>query len=305
MGANQDESVAAWRQNKAVGLLLVTLAYVVATWAGVIAVRQIVATDVFWQFGIADAVATLVIFVFSMVFRNSSFYDPYWSVKPMVFVVWLSAFAPSWADADPLRVRLVTVLMLLYGARLTWNWARGWTGLDHEDWRYVDLARKTGVFYPAVSFLGIHFFPTVLVYLGCLPLFDALLYGGELGLGILDVLAAVVLVTGIAMEATADQQLRAFRLSKPPKEKVLESGLWRYSRHPNYMGEMLIWWGAALFGLRVGLHWYTFAGAVAITLLFVFISLPMIDERMLARRPAYAERMKRVSALVPWPPKKG
>ncbi len=295
----------AWRRNKPLGLALVTLSYVIATVAGLAAVRAWMPDgEIFWRFALADAVATGVIFAFSMAFRNSSFYDPYWSVKPMGVVVWLAAFAPEGTAALDLRVRLVTVLMLLYGARLTWNWARGWTGLDHEDWRYVDLARKTGAFYPLVSLTGIHYFPTVLVYLGCLPLFDAMLAGGDVPFGALDLLGAVVLLSGIVIEATADQQLRRFRLSRPPREKILETGLWRYARHPNYFGEMLVWWGAAFFGLAVGFSWYTFAGAAAITLLFVFISTPMIDERMLARRPAYGERMKRVSALIPWPPRR-
>lgn len=297
-------AIPAWRQNKALGLILVLISYVVATLAGIVAVQQSGLEELFWQFALGDAVATGVIFLFSMVFRNSSFYDPYWSVKPMVLVVWLAVFVPEGAYADPLRVRLATTLMLLYGARLTWNWMRGWTGLHHEDWRYVDLAKKTGAFWPLVSLTGIHYFPTVLVYLGCLPLFDALLAGGDQAFGLLDLLAAAVLLGGIATEALADHQLRQFRLSNPPKERILESGLWKYSRHPNYFGEMLVWWGAALFGFQVALEWYTFAGAAAITLLFVFISTPMIDKRMLERRPAYGQRMKRVSALLPWPPKK-
>ncbi len=302
--AHAGDAVPAWRQNKALGLIIVLISYVVATAAGVFAVRQTGYTDLFAQFAVADAVATGVIFAFSMAFRNSSFYDPYWSVKPMVVVVWLTAFAPEGAFADPFRIRLVTTLMLLYGARLTWNWMRGWTGLDHEDWRYVDLAKKTGPWYPLVSLTGIHYFPTVLVYLGCMPLFDALLRGGDIPFGALDLLAGSVLLGGIAMEALADHQLRQFRLSKPPREKILETGLWKFSRHPNYCGEMLVWWGAALFGMTVALEWYTFVGALSITLLFVFISTPMIDKRMLKRRPAYGERMKRVSALIPLPPKK-
>jgi steroid 5-alpha reductase family enzyme len=293
--------IPAWRQNKVIGLVIMTIAYVVSLGAGIFAVRSIIATDPFWQFGIADFVATLVIFAFSFVFRNSSFYDPYWSVKPAVVAVWLGVFTAS--GADPNRLRMVVVLMLIYGARLTWNWARGWTGLNHEDWRYEDLARKTGKAYWLVSFSGIHFFPTVLVFLGCLPLFQVFTNPTQ-PFGFLDLIAAMVLLGGVLIEAAADQQLRNFRLTNKDPKKILETGLWKYARHPNYFGEMLVWWGVALFGLAAGgLVWYTFAGAIAITALFVFISTPMIDQRMLERRPAYAERMKRVSALIPWKPR--
>jgi len=293
---------AGWRNNRLIGFALVTLAYVVATWAGIAAVRATLTSDPFWQFGMVDFVATCVVFAFSLVFRNSSFYDPYWSVKPAIMAVWLAVFPPvmNFVEPDQTRLRMVVLLMLLYATRLTWNWARGWTGLDHEDWRYVDLKRKTGKAYWLVSFSGIHFFPTVLVYFGCLPLFQALLTGGR-AFGFLDLLAAVVLLGGILMEATADQQLRRFRLTNKDPKRILETGVWKYSRHPNYFGEMLVWWGVALFGFAAGgMAWYTFAGALAITALFVFISTPMIDKRMLERRPGYAERIKRVSALVPW-----
>ncbi len=290
-----------WRHNKPLGLVLMTVAYVVAVWAGIFSVRAVIASDPFWQFGIADVVATLVIFLFSFVFRNSSFYDPYWSVKPAVVAIWLGVFTTG--AADPTRLRMVVLLLLVYGVRLTWNWARGWTGLHHEDWRYEDLARKSGKAYWLVSFTGIHFFPTVLVFMGCLPLFPALLTGTR-PFGFFDLLAAVVLLAGILLEATADQQLRNFRLTNKDPRRILETGLWKYSRHPNYFGEMLVWWGVALFGFAAGgFFWYTFAGALAITLLFVFISTPMIDQRMLERRPAYAQRIQRVSALVPWWPK--
>jgi steroid 5-alpha reductase family enzyme len=298
----QEVEVPAWKRNRVLGFALVTAAYVLALGAGVWAVQTVIASDPYWQFGIADAVATGVIFLFSMLFRNSSFYDPYWSVKPAVAAVWLavSRFPPAYtADVDPTRVRMVVLLMLLYGIRLTWNWARGWSGLNHEDWRYVDLRRKTGKAYWLVSWSGIHYFPTVLVFLGCLPLFPALLTGSR-PFGFLDLLAALVLLGGILLEAAADQQLRRFRLSNKDPQRILETGVWKYSRHPNYLGEMMVWWGVALFGLAAaGLHWTTFAGAVAITLLFVFISVPMIDRRMLARRPAYAERMKKVGTLLP------
>lgn len=283
---------------KSVAVLSVGFAYAVALAAGIAAVRVVRPEGIFLQFALADGVATLVIFLFSTIFRNASFYDPYWSVKPIVVAVWWMWIGD--AAWESTRARMVLVLVVLYGLRLTWNWLRGWTGLDHEDWRYRDLRQKTGKAFPLVNFSGIHFFPTVLVYLGCLPLYDVFLEP-ENSFGVTDLFAGLILFAGIACEALADQQLRRFRLSKKTPGTLLESGLWRYARHPNYFGEMMVWWGIAVFGWSAGgLHWYTFAGCMAITGLFVFISVPLIDKRMLARYPAYAERMKRVSALIPF-----
>src|SRR5262249_42945026 len=136
------------------------------------------------------------------------------------------------------------------GARLTWNWVRGWSGLGHEDWRYVDLRGKTGAAYWLVSALGLHLMPTVTVLAGLLSLQPAL--GGTAPLGPLDLVALLVTAGAVLLEGVADQQLRAFRLSSPAAGTILSTGVWRWSRHPNYVGEIGFWWGLFLFGLAGG-----------------------------------------------------
>ena len=249
---------------------------------------------------LADFAATLVVFCFSVAFRNSSFYDPYWSVAPPVIGLYFALVAPP--GALPGRQVLVLACVALWAVRLTWNWARGWTGLEHEDWRYVDMRARSGRLYWVVSLVAIHLVPTVIVFLGCLPLWPALT--GSRPLGALDAVATALCLGGTALEFVADGQLRRFRLARPAPETILASGLWAWSRHPNYLGEILFWIGLAVFGWAgSGLVWWGWLGAVAVVLLFRFASLPMIERRMLARRPAYAERQRRVALLVPRPPR--
>ena len=240
---------------------------------------------------VADVIGTVVIFVASVAMRNSSMYDPYWSVVPPVIALYfLEGGTRDW---------LVLALVAAWGLRLTFNWARGWPGMHHEDWRYVDIRRSTGRAYWPASFAGLHFFPTLQVYLACLALFPAMT--GHRALGWLDAIALIVTAGAIAIETLADEQLRAFvRTSKPGG--IMESGLWRYSRHPNYFGEVSFWWGLWLFGVaaRPADWWWTLVGPLAIAGMFLFASIPMLDRRNLERRPAYAERMQHVSALVPW-----
>lgn len=252
---------------------------------------------------VADTVGTIVIFVFSMLFNNSSFYDAYWSVAPVALgAFWIWAARNN--DPNVLRQAIVLGLVTLWGVRLTFNWARGWTGLGHEDWRYVDLRAKHGSSYWLVSFAGIHFFPTVLVFAGCLALWAAASDGTK-PLGVIDGFAACVTAFAVWLEATADKQLRRFVLSKPAQGAMLDSGLWAYSRHPNYLGEISFWFGLFLFGLAAGHHyWWTAAGFVSMLLLFLFVSIPLIETRHLTRRPAYAELMKRVPMLFPLPLRK-
>jgi steroid 5-alpha reductase family enzyme len=246
---------------------------------------------------VADLAATLVVFGASMAAGNSSLYDPYWSVAPAVVVtVWVVA-----AGAPATRTILVLVLMLVWAVRLTVNWALSWRGLDHEDWRYVRIREQTAGRVPwwLVSLTGIQLMPTLVVFAGLLAVWPAL---GSRPLTVLDLAAVVVTAGAIALEAVADSQLRRFARDPAHRGQIADRGLWRRSRHPNYLGEIAFWWGMWLFGLAAAPSWWwTVAGPVVMVLLFALVSVPLMDRRSLERRPGYAEHMRRVPALLPWP----
>lgn len=274
----------------------VLLTYVGALGAACAIVRSTPTLHPLWRAALADLTATIVVFVGSRRANNSSIYDAYWSVLPMAFAAGFLALEPQLTS----RVVLVLLGVGIWGIRLTWNWARGWGGIAHEDWRYVDIRKKTGRLYWPASFFGIHLFPTVLTYLGSLSMLPALTSSAPLSA--LDVLAAVVTFGAIAIETIADEQLRAFRATQP--SGACDVGLWKYSRHPNYFGEILFWVGLWLFGLAAGAPLWMTVGPVAMIVLFVFASIPMAEKHALARRPQFAERIQKVSMLVPWFPRK-
>jgi steroid 5-alpha reductase family enzyme len=280
---------------RATGLVL--LAYASAFALALIAGRAVEGWHPLAVALVADSAATIAIFAFSMAFDNSSFYDAYWSVVPFPIAVYWG-LGPAADDGNGVRQAMVLFALAFWGARLTWNWYRQWHGLSHEDWRYADIRAKTGKAWPLASLAGIHFFPTLIVFAGLLPVWSAMTSPAPLGL--LDLVAFVVAVGATVIEAVADQQLRGW-LSLRRDGEILDVGLWRYSRHPNYFGENSFWWGLALFGLAADPQWWSVAGAVAMTAMFVFVSVPLLDERSLARRPGYREHMQRVSALVPLP----
>jgi steroid 5-alpha reductase family enzyme len=116
--------------------------------------------------------------------------------------------------------------------------------------------------------------------------------------GIIDALAVAVALGFLGVETVADEQLRAYRKTKPAPGSFLKTGLWAWSRHPNYLGEIGFWWGIGLFGVAAGVPW-TLVGAAGITTLFVAISVPLIDARMNRRRPAYAAHCRRIPAIFP------
>jgi steroid 5-alpha reductase family enzyme len=286
--------------NKTSALMLIVVAYAFCIVAGA-AVLWLGHWPQPWDALVADVVATVVIFGFSLRYKNSSFYDAYWSViPPLLAVYWFEA---NHADANSVRVLLVMGLVWLWAIRLTANWATYWTGLDHEDWRYPLVRARAGRYATLVDFAGIHLFPTIQVFLGCLPIYAVMTFG-QAPLGWLDALAFVVTLGAIAIETIADLQLHAF-IAKRKSGEFIKSGLWSWSRHPNYFGELSFWWGLMLFGLAAApaQWWWIVPGALAMTAMFKFASIPLMDTRSVERRPAYAEHMRKVSALLPLPPK--
>jgi steroid 5-alpha reductase family enzyme len=251
---------------------------------------------------IMDISATLMIFIFSFYFNNSSFYDPYWSAAPPALILY---FASSQIIQGTLSARAIIVIILVFAwaARLTWNWASQWQGFSHEDWRYADIRNKNPKTYWITSFVGFHFMPTVLVFLACIPLLPAVTSASPVG--VLDIAAVIVTASAIVIEALSDLQLRKFQESERKPEDIMEDKLWRYSRHPNYFGEISFWWGIFIFGLAADFTWWwSVIGAVLITGLFNFISIPLIERRMISKRPLFNERVKKVSAIIPMPVKK-
>lgn len=293
--------------SRASALIRVSFAYFVALAAAVATVYLLANSgeeSLLVQTLVADVVGTVVIFGFSLSSGNSSYYDAYWSVIPMALAGYL-IYAGWNSGADPTRALLACALVWYWGARLTHNWARGWTGLDHEDWRYVDLREKSGRWWWPLSFVGIHMFPTVQVFLGCLPLFFVMTERGA-PLGWLDAVAAVVTFGAVTIELVADNQLRDYVLHRKKPGETMTEGLWGWSRHPNYFGELGFWVGLYLFGVAaVGVQpWWMVSGVLAIGLMFIFVSIPMIEKRMLARRKDYADVQARISMLIPLPPRR-
>ncbi len=256
---------------------------------------------------IADVIGTVVVFIFSFIFRNSSLYDPYWSVAPIPIAVYW--FVLSYIQSEVVSIRQIIVLSLIaiWSIRLTFNWVKQWKGLNDEDWRYIRIKHKTGKAYWLVSFLGIHMFPTILVYLGCLSVYVALLSSGR-AFNVFDVLGLIITGVAILIEAVSDLQLQSFvkkQRTSTKHKKVMSEGLWKYSRHPNYFGEIFFWVGLFFFALASSpSHWWAVFGPVSMVLLFTMISIPMMEKHILKKRPHYKDYIKKTSPLIPWFAKK-
>jgi steroid 5-alpha reductase family enzyme len=290
-------------RSKAASLAIVTLAYVIAIAVAAAWLIWGPTTDRLWlDTLIADLLATLVVFALSRAYRNSSFYDAYWSViPPLLLFYWWSQAGPG---VDDLRAVLVATVVVLWAVRLTGNWVYAFPGLHHEDWRYPMFRDRAGKWEFAADLVAIHVIPTLQVFLGMVPVYVAVTRPGE-GIAWLAVVAFVVGVAAVTLELVADVQMHRFARVRRPGE-AMDHGLWSWSRHPNYFGEFGFWFALGLFGVAAAPAdaWWLMAGAAVMLALFLGASIPMMEERSLQRRPEYQQVIDRVSKFVPRPPKR-
>ena len=238
---------------------------------------------------IADLCATVFVFVFSVIFKNASVYDPYWSIAPIVI---LTGFERS------ANLTLYTILLLfavwLWGLRLTANWVYTFHGPQYEDWRYRMLREKTSGFYPFVNLFGIHLFPTLVVYACILPAVTAI---KEKTAGTsLSLVCLLICLSAVLLQGTADYEMHRFR--RRGTGGLIREGLWKYARHPNYLGEILMWWGVGLSFAAAGGSFLCLIGALVNHLMFLFISIPMADKRQ-SRKEGWEEYRAQTRALLP------
>lgn len=272
-------------KNKVTSILIIAVIYVLATIVGVITFNNL---DFDWMINllVADVVATIVVFIFSLVFKNASVYDPYWSVQPIVILALL-------VDEVNLTVILTLAVVFLWAIRLTANWAYTFKNMYHQDWRYTMLREKTKKFYPVINFLGIHLVPTLIVY-GCtLPAAYLVVSAYQPGIGLAFYLISLI---AVILQLVSDIQMHKYRKNRTTP--FIRNGLWKYSRHPNYLGEILMWWGVALVALALTDMWLAIGGAVLNTLLFLFVSIPMADKRQ-SQKEGFLEYKKQTRMLLP------
>jgi steroid 5-alpha reductase family enzyme len=288
--------------SKAASLIRVGIVYVVALVVATAWLAWGPDTRWLWLDGlIADLLATVVVFIASRIHHNSSCYDPYWSVLPPYLVVawWISADS---AVIDKTRAVLLAIVVFVWAIRLTANWVQDWPGMHHEDWRYPMLRDGAGRLEAPVDFLGIHLFPTLIVFLALIPTYAVVVRPGN-AVNWLDWVGLIIGLAAPLLQFVADAQMRSFIRTRQPGQ-AMDQGLWAWSRHPNYFGEISFWFALALFGIAGAPHdwWWLILGAVAMTAMFEGASIPMMEKRSLERRPSYQEIIDRVPRLVPRPP---
>lgn len=284
--------------SRPVSFFIVVLAYAAALIGGIIVFnffRGFSAPLV--SFFAADIAATVIVWALGLIFKNASMYDPYWSVAPIALIISFVCFSQTIDLTDI----LFTFLFLLWGVRLTLNWAVGWSGLGQQDWRYTMLRNQRPRLWFLTNFFGINMMPTLFVFFGMIPAFYSVMQGS--GANVISFIGIAVCIAAVLLEMFADRQMRTFKSDAANRGKNIRSGLWRYSRHPNYLGEISFWWGIWIIQISILDIWWTVFAPLAMTVLFVFISIPMMEKRLLKSKEGYAEYKKATSMLMLLPVK--
>jgi steroid 5-alpha reductase family enzyme len=245
-------------------------------------------------------VLVTLLWVLSVIIKNVSIVDLFWGFG---FVA-VNAFYVLTSGELNARKILVLVLVSVWGLRLSIYLA--WRNLGKgEDFRYREFRRRYGPErYWWFSYFQTFLLQGVLMMIVSLPLLAVSADTGSSALGIIDFIGIFVWLTGIAFEAGGDLQLARFKSNPKNKGKVLNTGFWKYTRHPNYFGDSAVWWAYALFSIAAGGYWQII-GAVIMTLLIIRVSgVALLEKTLIDTKPQYRDYIRKTSAFFPWFPKK-
>jgi len=248
----------------------------------------------------AILVLLTVLWAVSVAVRDTSIVDVFWG-SGFVVVAWL-AFALGDGSRD--RGLLLAVLTTIWGLRLSVHIGR--RNLGHgEDPRYVAMRKRAGDAWPLRSLYTVFWLQGLLLWIVSLPVQVAMHDPTPAGLIWLDAVGVAVWAVGFFFESVGDWQLSRFKADPTTKGQVMDRGLWRYTRHPNYFGDFAVWWGLYLVALSAGSPWWTIVGPIVMTVLLTRVSgAALLEKGMAKRRPGYAEYVRRTSGFIPLPPKR-
>lgn len=228
--------------------------------------------------------------------RNVGLVDIAWS---LFFLAAAGIYAVEATPTGP-RTTLLLVLVAAWALRLATHLAvRNWNA--PEDHRYQAIRARNQPHFEWKSLYLVFGLQGLLAWIISAPLAAA--FASQAALSVLDVAGALLAAFGIAYEAVADAQLARFRRDPASAGRVLDRGLWRWSRHPNYFGEACVWWGFYAVAVAAGGAWTVFAPVLMTVLLLRVSGVALLERDIGERRPAYRDYVARTSAFVPWPPR--
>jgi steroid 5-alpha reductase family enzyme len=251
----------------------------------------------------AAAIAALMLatWMVSLRLKDASIVDVVWAMG-FVLVAWIG-FALG--DGPLGRKLLVAALVTVWGVRLSVHMLRLRRG-HGEDFRYRAMRARHGRRFPLVSLFSVYGLQALGMWAVALPVQAAQNLPSPSGVTAFDVAGVALWTVGMVFEVGGDRQLARFRADPANRGKVMDRGLWRYTRHPNYFGDFCVWWGLFLVALAAEGAWQSVAGPLTMTLIFTKVfGVPLMEEHLSRAKEGYADYVRRTSAFFPCPPRPG
>lgn len=335
------------RQSRKLAFYLIFFIYILAVGAGIYGFHLVKTDNFYLKWFASDVVATLLIYVTTVIFSNTSIYDPYWSVAPPIyFTLFFSRSLYSFEVEQRNSPKIIFLILLLnftkvqfyllttfWAIRLTYNWTKTFSSLMVQDWRYQKYRDAFPyIIFQFINLFGFQLVPTFIVFLAMIPGYEILSFDSNLLIDIshksknfvfvelifilISFVGGFLSALGITFESAADSQLHRFRNNHENKGKICRTGVWSYSRHPNYLGEILMWWGVFIMSLPTLYAHYTnsnqslyslvieqkdvqFLPIGANNLLFLCVSIPLMESRQKKDKHSYIQYQLDTPKLLP------
>lgn len=257
-------------------------------------------SEVYFSGLIVILVMMFILWVFSVILKNVSIVDYFWGPG---FILAATYYYLN-SDGNIVRKNTIFILTIIWGLRLAVYllWRNRGKG---EDFRYRQFRESYGEHrYWWISFFQTFMLQGILMWLISAPLLGAMYYGKNIGFGFFDIAGIIFWLTGLFFEAVGDLQMARFKAADKNKGTVMNKGLWRYTRHPNYFGDTSVWWGYGLICLAAA-SYLPVLGSLLMTALIIKVSgVALLEKSMVERKPDYKEYIEKTSAFIPWFPKK-
>ncbi|CAF2544364.1 unnamed protein product [Rotaria sp. Silwood2] len=248
-------------------------------------------------------ITCILFFIGNHIFSWNNIYDLHWPLVPLICSLYFN-FTLNPIDFLSFKCLPLIILISLWSFHLIWQTILSSNNTKHEDWRYQIMRQQYKNNFLVFAFFALYLLPMFEVLIGSSSIYyiytNIHIYES---LPKMDILFLLIIFSGVLLENIADKQLTAFRrhrqTSREHRFAVLSNGLWKYSRHPNYLGEIIFWWGLFFLGNNYNAPLWCVLGPLLITLMMIFGSIPMTEERLFRTYPEYKFVQQRISRLIP------
>ena len=240
----------------------------------------------------------LAVWLISLPLKDVSVIDIAWG-PGFVLVAWGSCFAADTSVEDLLLPLLTTIWGLRLGGHLAWRKIG-----SGEDFRYCDMRERHPQTFPVLSLLTVFALQGIIMWIVALPL--QTVNPDKAPSVVLTIIGVLLWIAGFLFESIGDRQLSRFKSDPTNEGRVMDGGLWRYTRHPNYFGDFLVWWGLYVLSLTAGGHWWSVVGPLVMSALLLKVSgVTLLEKSLKVRKEGYVEYVARTNAFFPWWPRRG